>query len=173
MGMMAKMRSLAPWFIITVGGLFVLFMVFSDASVTKLATRGDNVIGYIGDDAVTYKQFSSLVEKMRVQQKQRSGKDIQTDQMGAFRDQVWESMVNQKLIAKKIKDLGFTVADDEIRNVLLGPNPPLDLQKSFIDSTGKFNRAAYEAALQDPRNKKIMVQVEDGEIGRASCRERV
>ena len=162
MGMMAKMRSLAPWFIITVGGLFVLFMVFSDASVSKLATRGNNVVGYIGDDGITYKEFSAFVENMRTQQVKRSGKEIPADQMDAFRDQVWESMVSQRLIAKKIKELGFTVTDDEIKDALLGPNPPADLQRSFIDSTGKFNRAAYEAALMDPKNKKIVMQVEDG-----------
>ncbi len=162
MGMMAKMRSLAPWFIITVGGLFVLFMVFSDASVSKLATRGNNIIGYIGDDAITYSEFSSLVEKTRTQQVQRSGKEIPAEQMDAFRDQVWESVVSQRLIAKEIKNLGFIITDNEIKNVLLGPNPPADLQRSFIDSTGKFNRAAYEAALQDPRNKKIVIQVEEG-----------
>jgi len=162
MGMMAKMRSLAPWFIITVGGLFVLFMVFSDASVNKLATRGNDVVGYIGDDGITYKEFSAFVEKMREQQVKRSGKEIPADQMDAFRNQVWETMVNQRLIAKKIKDLGFTVTDDEIKDALLGANPPAELQKSFIDSTGKFNREAYLAAMMDPKNKKIVLQIEAG-----------
>ena len=36
MGMMARMRSLAPWFIIAVGGLFVLFMVLSDSKLQIL-----------------------------------------------------------------------------------------------------------------------------------------
>jgi hypothetical protein len=34
MAMMARMRSLAPWFMFLVGGLFVLFMVLSDSRVT-------------------------------------------------------------------------------------------------------------------------------------------
>ena len=35
MAMMAKMRSLAPAFILTVGVLFVLFMVISDSNVME------------------------------------------------------------------------------------------------------------------------------------------
>ena len=40
MAMMAKMRSLAPAFILTVGGLFVLFMVISDSNVLEALGGG-------------------------------------------------------------------------------------------------------------------------------------
>jgi parvulin-like peptidyl-prolyl isomerase len=162
MAMMARMRSLAPWFIITVGGLFVLFMVLSDSSITKLASKGRNVVGSIDGDEITYKEFSAAVERMRKQQEQSTGKEIEPEQMDQFRDQVWETLVNQKLIEKKIKDYGITVTDQEIKDALLGPNPPAELQRSFMDSTGHFDRAAYESAILDPRNKEIMIQVEEG-----------
>ncbi len=162
MAMMARMRSLAPWFIITVGGLFVLFMVLSDSSITKLASQGRNVVGSIDGDEITYQEFSAAVERMRKQREQSTGKEIDPEQMDQFRDQVWETLVNQKLIEKKMKDYGITVTDEEIKDALLGPNPPLELQRSFMDSTGQFDRAAYEAAILDPRNKEIMIQVEEG-----------
>ncbi|NOX18195.1 MAG: hypothetical protein GXO87_07930 [Chlorobi bacterium] len=156
------MRSLAPWFIITVGGLFVLFMVLSDSSITKLASKGRNVVGYVDGNEITYKDFSAAVERMRKQREQSTGKEIAPEQMDQFRDQVWETLINQKLIEKKMKDYGITVTDQEIKDALLGPNPPAELQRSFMDSTGQFDRAAYEAAILDPRNKEIMIQVEEG-----------
>jgi len=162
MAMMARMRSLAPWFIITVGGLFVLFMVLSDSSITKLASKGRNVVGYVDGNEITYKDFSAAVERMRKQREQSTGKEIAPEQMDQFRDQVWETLINQKLIEKKMKDYGITVTDQEIKDALLGPNPPAELQRSFMDSTGQFDRAAYEAAILDPRNKEIMIQVEEG-----------
>ena len=65
MGMMAQMRSMASWFIVTVGVLFVAFMVLSDSKCSEAASRGNNNVGEINGKAVTYQEFSSLVEQYR------------------------------------------------------------------------------------------------------------
>jgi len=161
MGMMAKMRSLAPWFIITVGGLFVLFMVFSDSSVTSFIGKRSNAVGEVNGEEITYQQFSSTLDRFRQFQIQNTGREIPENQMGQFRDQVWESMVGQILMEQKIKELGLIVANDEIKNLLLGPNPPASVTQYFIDSTGNFNRQAYEAAIYNPQNKEAVLQIED------------
>ncbi len=161
MAMMAKMRSLAPWFIISVGGLFVLFMVLSDSKVVEIFGQRSNNVGYINGDDVTYQEYAALVERARANQVQQTGQDIDENQMDMFRDQVWDALVTQKLIEEKIDEFGITVTDDEIRDVILGPNPPEFLKRSFIDSAGNFNRQLYEEALYDPRNKDALLQAED------------
>lgn len=162
MGMMSRMRSLTPWFILTVGGLFVLFMVLSDSQITSIVSQGNNAVGYVNDEMVTYQEYSGLVEQMKSQQEQQTGQTIDDTQLDAFRDQVWESLVSQKLVLDKIDDFGITVTDEEVKDVLLGPNPPQELQQNFIDSTGQFNRALYEQALTDPQNRDIVIRVEEG-----------
>jgi peptidyl-prolyl cis-trans isomerase D len=161
MGMMARMRSLAPWFIILVGGLFVLFMVLSDSKLSNIVTAKSNNVGSINGKEISYQEYSNLVEQYRKEQAQRSGQEIPETQMDAFRDQVWESLVSQKLIEEKVKQLGLTVTDQEIADVIQGPNPPQIITQYFVDSTGKFNRQAYDRAIYDPQNKKNMVQVEE------------
>ncbi len=160
MGMMARMRSLAPWFIIGVGGLFVLFMVFSDAKVTDIVTNQSNNVGSINGIDITYQEFSNLVEQYRKDQVQRAGQDIPEEQMDAFRDQIWENLVSQKLVEEKIKEFGITVTDQEILELLQGPNPPDVIKQYFVDSTGNFNRQAYDQAIYDPQNKQAMLQTE-------------
>ena len=160
MPMMARMRSLAPWFMLTVGGVFVLFMVLSDSKVTDLIHQQKQNVGSINGEDVTYQEYSTAVDNLKKQQEQ-AGQTIDESQMDFFRDQVWDYIVAQKLIDKKIKDFGIIVTDDEVRNALLGPNPPAQLTQQFKDSTGNFNRQAYEAALKDPRNKQIVITVED------------
>ena len=160
MGMMGKMRSLAPWFIITVGGLFVLFMVLSDSNLASFVGQQRNIVGSINGYDVSYQEFAQTVERARNIQQQQ-GREIDESQMAIFRDQVWDAIVSQKLLEDKIDEFGITVTDEEIRDVLLGPNPPADLRQSFIDSTGAFNREMYENALFDPRNKEILIQLED------------
>ncbi|MFA3783752.1 peptidylprolyl isomerase [Melioribacteraceae bacterium 4301-Me] len=161
MGMMARMRNLAPWFILGVGGLFVLFMVITDSKVLDFIQTTRHNIGSVNGEVITDKEFSDFLEAARRNQQAATGRDIDESQMDFFRDQVWDAMVTRKLIDEKIKEFGIVVSDDEIRNQLLGPNPPAGLKQQFTDSTGTFNRQLYESALRDPRNKQIVIQLED------------
>jgi peptidyl-prolyl cis-trans isomerase D len=163
MAMMAKMRSLAPAFILTVGGLFVLFMVISDSSVLEALGGGgrSNKIGSVNGSEITYQEFQTELDQQAENQKKQSGTDLDDNQMEQLRNQVWDAIVTQKIIAGLIKDYGIKVSDQEVRDIILGDNPPEFLKKNFIDSTGKFNRQLYEDALFDTRNKQALVQAED------------
>ncbi len=161
MAMMAKMRSLAPAFILTVGGLFVLFMVVSSSNVMEALGVRTNNVGSVNGEKISYNDFAKAVDQQLEIQKKQTGKDVDQDNMDEFRDQVWQSLVNETLVAQQIKNYDLSVSNQEIRNIILGDNPPQFLKQNFIDSTGKFNRAMYENALFDPRNKDILIQAED------------
>lgn len=160
MGMMARMRSMAPWFFITVGGLFVIFMVLSDSRVLDFARTQSQNVGSVDGVDISYQEYSTMVENARKNQ-EAAGQQIDETQMDYFRDQVWEAIVSQKLIDKKIEEYGIVVTDEEIRYALLGPNPPEFLKRQFTDSTGVFNRQLYEQTIKDPRNREIVVNVEN------------
>lgn len=158
---MAKMRSLAPWFIITVGGLFVVFMVLSDSQISSVMGNRSNNVGEINGKEITYQDYANLIDRYRQFQVEQSGAEIPESQMEQFRDQVWDNLVNQTLMEQKIKDYGLTVSSEEIKDILLGPNPPQSVTQYFIDSTGQFNRQAYDAAIYNPQNKEAVLQLED------------
>lgn len=160
MGMMLKMRSMAPWFMLTVGGLFVLFMVLSDSRVLDFARNQSQNVGSVDGEEISYQDYSAMVEQARKNQEQATGQQINEEQMDYFRDQVWDAMVTQKLIDKKIEEFGIVVSNEELRDAIMGANPPEMLKRQFTDSTGSFNRQAYETAMRDPRNKEIVVGVE-------------
>ncbi len=161
MAMMAKMRSLAPAFIISVGVLFVLFMVLSDSNVMEVFGVRTNVLGSVNGVKITYQEFMKTMDTERENQKQQTGKDIPDEQSDQFRDQVWDAMVTKILIDQQIKNLGINVSDQEIKDIILSNNPPDFLRKNFVDSTGKFNRQMYLSAIYDPRNSQALVQAED------------
>ncbi len=161
MGMMAKMRSLAPWFIITVGGLFVIFMVLSDSKISDVVRNRNTNVGSINGKDISYQEYSQLVEQYRNYRMQTTGQDLSETEMSTLRDQVWDQLVSQRLVEEKIKEYDIQVTDEEIRDAILGPNPPAFLTQYFIDSTGQFNRQAYDAQILNPQNKTVMIQVEE------------
>lgn len=159
--MMARMRSLAPAFIITVGALFVLFMVISDSNVLEALGGKTNYIGSVNGEEISYQQFQQAVENQREQQKQQTGNDIPEEQLDQFRDQVWESIITEKLIEQEVQRLGIKVTDEEIKDIILGDNPPEFLKQNFVDSLGVFNRQAYEEAIFNPQNEQVLLQAEE------------
>lgn len=161
MGMMARMRSLAPWFIITVGGLFVIFMIFSDTRMGGLFGSNEPVIGSVDGEDIKYTEFNQAFDNYVKQQEYQTGRKFEEDQLDYLREQMWNQVVSQKIMELKIKEYGITVSDDEVREVFLGANPPAYLTQSFIDSTGKFDRPAYERALKDPQAKEQVIYFEN------------
>lgn len=162
MAMMAKMRSLAPAFILTVGGLFVLFMVISDSNVLQALGGGrTNNIGSVNGENITYQEFQTALDQQIENQKKQSGADLDDSQVDQLRDQVWDAVVTQKIFSQLIKEYGIKVSDQEVKDIILGENPPEFLKRNFVDSLGNFNRQLYEDALFDARNKQALVQAEE------------
>lgn len=160
MAMMAKMRSLAPAFILSVGVLFVLFMVISDSNVMEAFGGRTNNVGSVNGEDITYKQYQAALDQQLELRKQQ-GQEIPDEAMDQFRDQVWDFVVSQVLIENQINKFGLSVSDQEIKDIILGENPPEYLKQNFIDSTGTFNRAAYENALFDPQNEQALINAEE------------
>ncbi|MCJ7555193.1 MAG: peptidylprolyl isomerase, partial [Ignavibacteriaceae bacterium] len=161
MAMMAKMRSLAPVFILTVGVVFVLFMVISDSNVLEALGGRTNDVGVVNGKAITYQEFQQAFEQQREARQQQTGQDLDEGQYEQLRDQVWDAMVTNILFQQLIDSYGLTVSNDEIREIILGDNPPDFLKQNFTDSLGNFNRQLYEEALFDPRNREPLVQAEE------------
>ncbi len=160
MGMMARMRNLAPWFIISVGGLFVLYMALSDTKVMEIFGARSNYVGSVNGKDISYQEYTAAIERYRENQ-QRQGVQIDDTQMESVRDQTWDALVTQILLEQKIEQFGIKVTDEEVAEVITGPNPPQFLTQYFTDSLGNFNRQAYDAAIRDRRNSESMVQAED------------
>jgi len=160
MGMMARMRNLAPWFIISVGGIFILYMALMDTKVMEIFGARSNNVGSVNGREITYQEYAAAIERYRENQ-QRQGIQIDENQMESVREQTWEALVTQILLEQKIEEFGIKVTDQEIVDVITGPNPPQFLTQYFTDSLGRFNREAYDAAIRDRRNSAAMVQAEE------------
>ncbi|MBI2418683.1 MAG: peptidylprolyl isomerase [Ignavibacteriales bacterium] len=154
------MRKLGKPFFIIIAVLFIAFMVLSDSNVMELLGARSNNVGVINGKEIPYQEFTQFVERARENQKASTGKDIEEEQMDQFREQVWDALVNQTLTDQQTEKFGLFVTDKEITEAILGPNPPDFLKRSFVDSTGVFNREQYNTALSDPRNKEPLIQAE-------------
>jgi peptidyl-prolyl cis-trans isomerase D len=158
---MTKMRDSMPAILIGLVVVFLITIVFEwGMDYAGIRSKHNDVIGIVDGKKISYTEFSDLVKKQSDQQKAQTKQEADENALRSIREQVWNSLITQTIVDQESERAGLKVTDQEIVDWVRGENPPEFLAQQFRDSTGKFNRAAYENALADPRNKDIWVQVE-------------
>lgn len=123
--------------------LFIILIVFlwGDASRgTNQMDRNATIAGVINGKEITYEEFNKRVESATEQRRQQNpDAEIDTRQI---QEQVWDQIVNETLIEQGAEELGLSMNDDQLTDVLLN-NPPEQLKAWFTDSTGQFLASDY------------------------------
>lgn len=166
MPLMTRIRESLSKVFAVFAGVFVVYIVLDwgmDITGQKQASQaaGSQEVGKINNHPILYQEFSEIVRQTAENQKAQTGVEPDENQLRSIRDQVWNQLIEQELYEQEIKRLGITVTDQEIVNWVRGDTPPDFLRQQFTDSLGSFNRQAYEAAMADPKNKPLLVKVEE------------
>jgi parvulin-like peptidyl-prolyl isomerase len=167
MPIMAKMRDNLPAILLSLVILFLLTIVLDwGMDITGRHHRESfrEPIGIINGEEITYQEFNQALEIEIENFKQRTGNDPDDFMIEQIRNQVWDQLVNRKLIEQEIKKLGITVTDEEITDwVLNSPETlPEPVKINFVDSTGNIDRALLERALKatSPQARQFWIEVE-------------
>lgn len=156
MPIMTKMRDNMPAILIGLAILFVAMIVFEwgmDFTNRRGGQYVSSAVGKVNGQEISYQQFENVLQNMVDQYKSNSKQDPDDQTMEQFRDQVWQSLVNQILIEQAAKKLGIVVTDQEVVDwVTSDPESLPDIiKKNFEDSTGQVNRQILQAALSSDR----------------------
>jgi peptidyl-prolyl cis-trans isomerase D len=152
MPIMTRMRDSMP---IILFGLLIAFLItiVFEWGMDYLGMRtgsGSDVVGRINGRKVTYQEFSEMVQTYAENQKAQSGTELDEEQLKQVREQIWQSLVQEELLKEQTAKLGLKVTDQELVDWVRGDNPPEDLKRNFVDSTGQFRRDVYDQFLADP-----------------------
>ncbi len=165
MPLLTRIRERMTTIFAIFAGVFVVYIVLDwgmDITGRKDSNRSaeSQMVGTINGKGISYREFSDAVQQNIETQRAQTGTEPADAQIDLIREQVWSSIVTQYLYNEEIERLDLSVSNQELIDVVRGGNPPAFLRSQFTDSTGTFNRAAYDAAISDPRNKPVMVRLE-------------
>ncbi len=167
MPLMTRIRESLSTFFSVFAGLFVVYIVLDwgmDITGRRHSDRLSQAqeVGKINGKAILAKDFSEMVRRATENQKTQTGSEPDENDVKQIREQVWNQLVDQTLYDEQTSRLGITVPDQEIVQWVRSDDPPPFMKQQFTDSTGTFNRQAYDMAIMDPKNRAVMVQVEAG-----------
>jgi parvulin-like peptidyl-prolyl isomerase len=148
--MMTKLREFSTTFLIILVLAFVGMMVFEWGMDYSGMSRGQNVVGEVNGDKLTYEQFQEFYQQLFQSEKQRSDQNFDENKLKTLRDQVWEQFVQRTLFSEEMKKLNISVSDSEI--VYQITNYPLEEIKNNpgFQTDGVFDMNKYRQSFSNP-----------------------
>ena len=115
-----------------------------------------NSVAKINGKKISIRDYSLKVQQEIDNYQARTGQSPTFEQQESFRTKIWDEMMYDNLIGTKHENLGVSVTDDELVDLLNGDTPHPYVVQSFSDpETGQFDRnlaQQYYARMQDPND---------------------
>ena len=135
MAAIGKIRSWGPTLVGVIGLALFAFIaeeLFRSCEATKNEQRQQ--VGQVLDEKISVQEFQDLVDEyqdfMKVTQQKEN---FSEDELNRIKDQVWSNFIQYKLIEEEANELGLTVTDEEMQNILKEGTNPILLQTPFVN----------------------------------------
>ena len=137
-------------------GLFAFIAEEAFRSCDSAKNNERQQIGEVFGEKISVQEFQKLVDEYTEVIKMQQGQDnLPEEQMNQVKDMVWNSYIQNKIVAHEAEKLGLTVTDAELQDILkTGANPML-AQTPFVNQqTGRFDVSALQKFLADYKTQK-------------------
>ena len=161
MGLMTFLRNRAGYVLVGAIAFAIIAFIVGDLIGTgkPFWEASQRVVGTIDGEDISIDEFTPKVDQSVAQFKQQYGGAVNPQMQAMAVDQAWQAEVANVLLSKEYANLGLTVSDVELFDLLQGKKPsPLILQYFGNQQTGEFDRAAVISSLKaqskDPKLKE-------------------
>ena len=142
MAALGKIRKRGVALVIIIGlGLFAFIAeeAFRSCEATKNQQRQQ--IGEVLGNKINVQEYQALVDEYQEVLKMTQGiENLSEEQLNSLKDEVWNSYVNEQIIASEAGKVGLTVTDEELQNIMKEGTNPMLLRSPFVNQqTGRFD----------------------------------
>jgi peptidyl-prolyl cis-trans isomerase D len=155
MSIIQSIRDKAAWIIIGAIALALIAFIVQDAFQNRNMFGGSSTtLGVVNGndiDAIEFEERYKRAEEIYRQQGIPMNDMMRTN----IRESLWNEYVDDAIMKDRLKELGITVSDKELSDILYGDNPPNDLRQQFTDpNTGQYDANAAYQQIQQLRKQK-------------------
>ena len=161
MGVMEKMRNSTASILWILIFSFGFLWVMADTQVFDAIGAGPQSMGEVNGVPITFDDYNERVAYYTEQFNRQSTDALTSEIRAGFEQRAWDDLVAAELMRQKMDELGITVTDEEVGEMILGDDPVQFIRDQFADEEGNIDRVALRAAIEAPENQEIWVVVED------------
>ena len=160
MGVMEKMRDGTKYILWVLIIAFGLLWGLQDTRVFDAIMAGPQSLGEVNGDPITLEEYNQRTQYYIERYTNQTGGTVTPEMRAYYEDQAWQELVNSKLLQQKMEELGITVTDAELVEMITGPNPDPFIRQQFQKEDGTLDRVALQAAIESPENTQIWIMIE-------------
>ncbi|MDI6400493.1 peptidyl-prolyl cis-trans isomerase [Balneolaceae bacterium ANBcel3] len=160
MGLMQKLRSGTKYIIWILILSFGLLWVLADTQVFDAMMSGPQNMGEVNRTPISYAEFNQRVNMFTEQHRQQTGTSPDTEVRAQYEEMAWEQLVVDKILQKKMDDMGIIVTDSELVDMVTGENPDPFIRQQFTREDGTIDRIALQHAIEAPENREVWIMIE-------------
>ena len=137
-------------------GLFAFIAEEAFRSCDSAKNNERQQIGEVFGEKISVQEFQKLVDEYTEVIKMQQGQDnLPEEQMNQVKDMVWNSYIQNKIVAHEAEKLGLAVTDAELQDILKTGTYPMLAQTPFVNQqTGRFDVSALQKFLADYKAQK-------------------
>ena len=137
-------------------GLFAFIAEEAFRSCDSAKNNERQQIGEVLGEKISVQDFQKLVDEYSEVIKMQQGQEnLPEEQMNQVKDMVWNTYIQNQIIAKEASKLGLTVTDEELQDILkTGTNPMLQQTPFVNQQTGRFDASSLQKFLADYKAQK-------------------
>ncbi len=160
MAVMEKMRNSTGIILWVLIGSFGLLWVLSDVNFFDAVQAGPSSLGAVNGDKITNEEYQSRIQYYSNAYSQQTGNSMTPEMRAYYETQVWNELVNSRLLSQKMDELGITVSDQEVLDMVYGDNPAPVIRQNFTREDGTIDQAAVKQVLSSSEFSQQAVALE-------------
>ncbi|WP_372903300.1 SurA N-terminal domain-containing protein [Rhodohalobacter sp.] len=139
---------------------FGILWVLADTQVFDAMAVGPRNLGTVNGDEISIDEYNQRVSFYTDQFSEQSDRPMSPEMRAMYENQAWEDLVAARLIEQKISELGITVTESELMDMVTGDNPAPFIREQFQQEDGTIDQIALRAAIEAPENSEIWIMIE-------------
>ncbi len=154
MSIIQTIRDKAAWIITIAIGVALIAFVVQDSFRSSSMSGNSTTLATINGTDVDAIEFEQRVQQAENQYR-AAGYPMNDMMRENIRESLWNEYLEDGIFSERYEDLGITVSDKELSDIIYGENPPQDLRQQFTDpNTGLYDANAAYQQIEQLRKQK-------------------
>ncbi len=161
MGLMDKFRASTKYILWVLIFSFVILWSLADTQVFDSMMAGPRSLGTVNGEPISFEEYNQTVNNYMQNYQFQTGESASAELRSYYEELAWDNLVMQKILKGELDRLGIRVTDEEIVEMITGPNPAPFIAQQFTREDGSIDRVALQQAIEAPENAQIWVNIEN------------
>lgn len=160
MGLMERLRNSTKvifWVLILAFGLL---WGLADTGAIDAVMLGPRSLAEVNGQPITAEEYNARVNLYTQRYQEQTGQAPTLEMRAYYEEMAWEELILERIIDSEMEKLGIQVTDQELVELITGPNPHPMVAQFFTREDGSIDRLALQAAIEAPENTPIWINIE-------------